>query len=133
MIYARVSSAKQVQDLETQFKHLKSFVEQHGWKVIAEYHDIGSGLNDQRKRLLRLVHDLPVQRPAKIVVSYLNRIARFGTAILQAIGRVFGLEIVVTRAPTEELSSEEQLTQNMIVLVTPFAGKLPRAGRGQQR
>ena len=132
VIYARVSGAKQAQDLETQSKHLKSFVEQHGWKVIAEYHDIGSGLNDQRKGLLRLVHDLPVLRPAKIVVSYLDRLARFGTAILQAIGEVFGAEIVVTHVSTEELSFEEQLTQDMIALVTSFAGKLHRARRGQQ-
>lgn len=132
VIYARVSSAKQTQDLETQSKHLKSFVEQQGWKIIEEYHDIGSGLNDQRKGLLRLVRDLPVLRPAKIVVSYLDRLARFGTAILQAIGEVFGTEIVVTHASTDQLSFEEQLTQDMIALVTSFAGKLHRARRGQQ-
>ena len=123
VIYARVSSAKQAQDLETQLKHLKSFVEQQGWKAIAEYHDIGSGLNGQRKGLLRLVRDLPVLRPAKIVVNYLDRLAKFGTTILQAIGEIFGAEIVVTHATTEELPFEDQLTQDMIALVTSFAGK----------
>ena len=112
VIYARVSSAKQALELETQLKHLKSFVEQQCWKVIEEYHDIGFGLNDQRKELLRLVCDLPVLRPAKIVVSYLDWLARFGAAILQAIGEVFRAEIVVTHASIEEFSFEEQLIRH---------------------
>ena len=130
--YARVSSAKQAQDLETQSLHLKSFVEQQGWMLVEEYHDIGSGLNDQRKGLLKLVRDLPVLQPAKIVVSYLDRLARFGTTVLQTIGELFGAEIVVTHATASEPSFEEQLTQDMIALVTSFAGKLHRARRGQQ-
>ena len=129
--YARVSGAKQAQNLETQSTHLKTYVEQQGWYLAAEYRDIGSGLNDQRKGLLKLVRDLPILRPAKIVVSYLDRIARFGTTVFQTIGEIFGAEIVVTHATTSEPSFEEQLTQDMIALVTSFAGKLHRARRGQ--
>lgn len=130
--YVRVSSAKQAQNLETQSLHLRAFVEQQGWTLVEEYRDIGSGLNDQRKGLLKLLRDLPVLQPAKIVVSYLDRLARFGTTVLQTIGKLFGTEIVVTHGTTNELSFEEQLTQDMIALVTSFAGKLHRARRGQQ-
>ena len=100
--------------------------------LIGEYRDIGSGLNDQRKGLLKLLRDLPVLQPAKMVVSYLDRLARFGTTVLQTIGELFGAEIVVTHGTANKLSFEEQLTQDVIALVTSFAGKLHRARRGQQ-
>lgn len=131
--YARVSSSKQVKDLETQSNYLKNFAIQQGWTVLKEYQDIGSGLNDQRKGLLKLLHDLPILRPTKIVVSYLDRLARFGTGVIQAVGELFGVEVVSAQHLEQTPSYEEQLTQDIIAILTSFAGKLHRSRRGRQQ
>ena len=130
--YARVSAAKQRNDLTTQHEHLKAYAEQHGWNVVHSYQDIGSGLNDQRKGLLQLLRDLPILRPTKIVVSYSDRLARFGITIIQLVGTMFGAEVVTTHTCEEQVPFDQQLVQDMIALVTSFAGKLHRSRRGQQ-
>ena len=119
-----MSSSKQAKDLETQSYYLKSFAIQQCWAVLKEYQDIGSGHNDQRKAQLKLLHDLPILRPTKIVVSYLDRLARFGTGVIQAVGELFGVDIVSAQHLEQAPSYEEQLTQDSKAILTLFAGKL---------
>ena len=128
-----MSSSKQAKDLETQSYYLKSFAIQQCWAVLKEYQDIGSGLNDQRKGLLKLLHDLPILRPTKIVVSYLDRLARFGTGVIQAVGELFGVDIVSAQHLEQAPSYEEQLTQDNLAILTSFAGKLHCSHRGRQQ
>ena len=78
IIYCRVSGSKQRKDLQTQQLHLEHFVKKNDWKLCKVYKDIGSGLNDNRAGLLRLIRDLPKIQPQKLVISYPDRLARFG-------------------------------------------------------
>jgi putative resolvase len=98
---------------------------------VKTYHDIGSGLNDSRKGLLRLLRDLPSLQPDKIVCTYEDRLARFGIKLLEAICTYFSAKIVVTQQQRQPVSLEEQVVQDVIALITSFAGKLHRARRGQ--
>lgn len=130
--YARVSSAKQRSDLNQQQRHLETYVAQKGWTLIKSYQDVGSGLNDKRRGLLQLLRDLPVLQPTRIVCSYEDRLARFGTRLLQTICELFSTKIVVTHQPTKQVTVNEQLVNDVIALLTSFAGKLHRARRGKQ-
>ncbi len=78
---------------------------------ITLYSDIGSGLNDKRKGLIKLVKDIPVLNPAKIIVTYRDRLARFGTTIIEVIGEIFGTQLETAKIDKDKRpqSFEEQL------------------------
>ncbi|MHA2272385.1 MAG: IS607 family transposase [Candidatus Hodarchaeales archaeon] len=129
--YARVSGSKQRRELIRQMAHLDTYIQEQGWQHVKTYHDIGSGLNDSRKGLLRLLRDLPSLQPDKIVCTYEDRLARFGIKLLETICTYFSAKIVVTQQQRQPVSLEEQVVQDVIALITSFAGKLHRARRGQ--
>lgn len=130
-IYGRVSGSKQQQDLKTQINHLKEYVEGQGWECLRIYKDIGSGLNDGRKGLLQLVKDLFLCRPELLVSTYPDRLARFGVRLLQVWCEVLGVRLVFTQQKDTEQPFENQLTSDVIALVTSFAGKVHRRRRGK--
>ncbi|MFX0116661.1 MAG: IS607 family transposase [Candidatus Hodarchaeota archaeon] len=129
--YARVSGAKQRRELTRQITHLDTYIQEQGWQHAKTYQDIGSGLNDSRKGLLRLLSDLPSLQPDKIVCTYEDRLARFGLKLLETTCTYFSAQIVVTQQRRQASSLEEQVIQDVIALVTSFAGKLHRARWGQ--
>jgi predicted site-specific integrase-resolvase len=130
--YARVSSNKQKNDLYRQIDHLKAYVEQQGWEIVKQYSDIGSGLNDQRRGLLKLIQDLPILQPTMIVSSYHDRLTRFGTKLLETICSLFSTQIVITHLNKQQSSLQEQLVEDVLAVLTSFAGKLHRSRRGKQ-
>jgi putative resolvase len=111
--------------------HLSTYIQRSGWHLLKTYQDIGSGLNDERKGLLRLLRDLPLLQPDKIVCTYEDRLARFGTKLLETICTYFSTKIVVIQQQRQPPSLEEQVVHDVIALITSFAGKLHRARRGQ--
>ena len=111
---------------------MRYYIEAQGWELVKSYRDIGSGLNENRKGLLQLIRELPVLQPAKIVISYSDRLARFGTNLIQAICNFFQTEIVCNHDKKQEITLEQQLTTDLIAMVTSFAGKLHRSRRGKQ-
>ena len=54
VIYARVSSADQKEDLERQIEVLRRFAEKESLEVLESITDIASGLNGKKKGLKRL-------------------------------------------------------------------------------
>jgi putative resolvase len=130
--YARVSSNKKKNDLFRQIDHLEAYVEQQGWEIIKQYSDIGSGLNDQRRGLLKLIQELPILQPTMIVSSYHDRLTRFGTKLLETICSLFSTQIVITHQDKQQLSLQEQLVEDVLAVLTSFAGKLHRSRRGKQ-
>lgn len=76
-VYTRVSSNSRKKDLFTQTKYLIEQAEKE-YPLVKIYTDIGSGLNDKRPNLLRLIRDALKKRFDCIYITYLDRLARFG-------------------------------------------------------
>jgi putative resolvase len=49
IIYARVSSADQKEDLKRQKQMLQEYAKEHGYEVVATFEDVASGLKDYRR------------------------------------------------------------------------------------
>jgi len=128
-IYARVSANKQKDDLKRQIRSLQEYSHNNGWKITGIYNDIASGLNDGRKDLLRMIADIPTKLPDLILCTYKDRIARFGTKLLEAFCSIYEVEVVETQIKTT--SDEEKLAQSIIAILTSFSGKLYRSRRGR--
>lgn len=130
-VYCRVSGSKQKHDLETQQAYLENYVRQQQWKHLKTFKDIGSGLKDTRKDLLRMIRELPVLRPTYLVISYQDRLARFGLAIIKQMCQIFNVTIIVANIQETNVSPDQQLVADVLAMLTSFAGKVHRARRGK--
>ena len=92
--------------------------------------DIASGMNEQRKGLHRLLNEVATIQPFAILCTYEDRLARFGTKVIQHYCHTFETKILPIHQP-EQQSGERQLVEDMIALVTSFAGRLHRQRRGK--
>ena len=75
VLYGRVSSSDQKEELGRQTDRLRGFAAGRGLSEVEVVEEIGSGLNGKRPRLLRVLADPKVRR---IVVEHRDRLARFG-------------------------------------------------------
>lgn len=130
IIYARVSSAKQKEDLVRQRDDLVRLHPEHTHILT----DIGSGVNFKRKglgKLLELVCEGLVQ---KVIVSYKDRLARVGFDCLEQVFTHHGTEILVHN---QNLQDDDGHTDDLISIVTSFVashhGKRASANRKRRR
>ena len=118
VLYARVSSNTQKDDLENQLKYLQESVKDYDLVIT----DVGSGLNMKRKgfqKLLRMILDNEV---AKVVVAYPDRLVRFGLEILEEVCKAHNCEIVILNK--EDKTPEHELIEDLTSILTSFSGKL---------
>jgi len=128
-IYGRVSGSKQKKDLYTQTYALTQQAQADGYTPKI-YTDIGSGLNDKRPRFLRLLIDAIQRRFDRVYITYRDRLARFGTHSYEEIFRSLQIPIICIREDSD-CSLETKLVNDVIALITSFAGKLHRSRRGK--
>jgi len=119
--YARVSSRTQRDDLERQVQTIQQYAKEKGWDVKI-LKDIGSGLNEKRKnyqKLLKMVMDREV---SKVIITYPDRLTRFGFETLKTLFQAFGTEIILINETQKE--PREELIEDLITIISHFAGKL---------
>lgn len=129
VVYARVSSSEQRKtNLETQAERLTQFAIANGWVVDKVIKEVGSGLNDERKKLTDLLHsDVKI---ARIIVEHQDRLTRFGFNYLQILADKMGFEIVVVN-PT--MTDDEDLMQDFASIVTSFCARLYSRGCAKRK
>lgn len=115
--YARVSSASQKDDLATQVDLLK----RNGIETILT--DVGSGLNENRKNYQKLLKMIVERKLSKIIVSYPDRLTRFGFSTLESFCSSFGVKIEVLNENVYK-TPQEELVQDLITIIAHFSGKL---------
>ncbi len=116
VIYARVSSHDQKKDLESQLNRLREFASCNGLMIHKEVSEIGSGLNDKRKKLLLILQD----NELSIIVEHKDRLSRFGFNIIETLFKSNNREIIVTN----NSDLKEDLVQDFIDIVTSMCAKI---------
>lgn len=105
IIYARVSSSKQHQDLQRQILSLQA--EFPKYKLVT---DIGSGINYQRKGFQTILEQLFDRNIKEVVVAYPDRWSRLGFDLFEWIFEKFGAKLTYinqnNKTPQEELLSD---------------------------
>ena len=120
--YARVSSSDQKEDLERQHAVLESFCNKNGWQTEI-IRDLGSGMNYNKKGLLRLLDLMVDGQMSRLVLTHKDRLLRFGAEILFRICEIKGIEVVIINKG-EQPSFEEELTCDVMEIMTVFCAKL---------
>ena len=116
-IYARVSSAENKDNLESQTDRLKQYCIAKGYNIKRIIKEVGSGVNDQRKQLLSVLVDDSIE---KIVVEHKDRLTRFGFEYLKVLLKKRGVEIEVVN---EAENDKEDLMQDLISIITSFVAR----------
>jgi putative resolvase len=124
-IYGRVSGHAQKQDgdLDRQLESLTEYAHDHGWSIENKYSDVGSGLNENRRGLNKLLADAEDADYGRALVTYQDRLTRFGFSYLERLFDQYGVEITVINEETDKTAHEE-LVDDLLQLVASFAGKL---------
>lgn len=78
VIYTRVSSKNQEDDLKNQISFIVGYTKQNSIPISNIYSDIGSGLDYTRKSFNKLIEDAFSGKIGKIYISYKDRFVRFG-------------------------------------------------------
>ena len=116
--YARVSSSENKSNLDSQSKRLNDFCNAKGWIVSESIKEIGSGLNDKRKKLNKILEE---GKATKIVVEHKDRLSRFGSKYIECACKKFGCEVIYIN-PVE--NEKEDLIQDFVNVITCFCAKL---------
>ena len=122
VIYARVSTRNQKEDLQNQVAFLRQFCNAKGMIVDQCIEEYGSGLNYNRKKWNRLLEEVMEQKVKTIVVTHQDRFIRFGYDWFERFCEKFYTTIVIVN--NEELSPQEELVQDMISIIHVFSCRL---------
>ena len=117
VVYARVSSADQKEDLDRQVGRVVEWATQQGYQPDEVVKEIGSGLNGNRRRLRRLVADHTV---STIVVEHRERLCRFGFEYVKAALAGRGARILVM----EDSELEDDLVRDVTEVMTSLCARL---------
>ncbi|NDG32520.1 IS607 family transposase [bacterium] len=116
MVYVRVSSTKQADDLGRQ----KTFMQQQfpSHEVIA---DIGSGLNFKRRGLQCLLRLVMSNSVNEIVVSSKDRLCRFGFELLEWIFNQHNTKLMVLESTT--ITEDQQFVNDILSIIQIYSCK----------
>ena len=123
VIYARVSSSDQKSDLERQVKYLKEYCSARGYAIVDILTDVASGLNEKRRGLKKLFDYVVNGKVDVAVISYKDRLTRFGFKYLEEFFNSHGVRIEVVFGE-EPKDLQQELIEDLIAIVTSFAGRL---------
>ncbi len=126
-VYARVFSAENRKNLDSQAERVVAFCAARGWQVAKVVKECGSGINDQRPQFLALLGDTSISH---IVVEHKDRCSRFGVAYIQTLLATQGRELVVVNSVEEE---QTDLMQDFVACITSFCARLYGRRRASQK
>ena len=122
VIYARVSTKNQKEDLQNQVEFLKQFCNAKGIIVNQCIEDFGSGLNYNRKKWNKLLEEVMENKIKMIVISSKDRFIRFGYDWFEKFCEKFHTKIMIVN--NEALSPNEELVQDIIFILHVFSCRL---------
>lgn len=115
--YARVSSSDQKDDLQRQADRLKAFAIGMGVEDPEVVMETGSGMNDRRRKLNRLLSDPTVTR---IIVEHRDRLARMNAGLVESALKAQGRQVIIV----DDIELDDDLVRDMTEVLTSFCARL---------
>ena len=128
VLYARVSSSESRANLETQMERLKNYANAKGYKITSEVKEVGSGLNDKRKKLNSILENR--ENYDFVIAEHKDRLTRFGFNYLEAFMKSHGKGIEVIN---DVSNNKEDLIQDFISIITSFCSRIYGQRRSRRK
>ncbi len=117
IVYARVSSSENKNNLDSQAERLTQYSIARGYKINEIVKEIGSGVNDNRQKLQKILSD---GKATKIVVEHKDRLTRFGFNYLTTLLEKQGCHIEIVN---EAGNDKDDLMQDIISIITSMCAR----------
>ncbi len=125
VIYARVSTYKQKNDLENQIQQLKQWCFMNGYTINVIYSDIASGISfKNRKGFFEMLDEILNYRVDKVVITYKDRLSRVGFDLFKHLFAKFGAEIVVMSDVGDPKLDSEEVFEDIVSLLHCYSMKM---------
>ena len=115
--YARVSSGGRKGDLQRQADRLKAFAVGMGVEHPEIVTETGSGMDDKRRKLNRLLSDPTV---GTLIVEHRDRLARMNVGLVESALKAQGRRIIVV----DDTEPDDDLVRDMTEALTSFCARL---------
>jgi predicted site-specific integrase-resolvase len=117
VIYCRVSNLSRKKELNYQIERCMIYCIAKGYNVSTIYKEIASGMNDNRKQLIKMFNN----NPTRIVVENKDRLTRFGFNYLNLLLKKLNCTIEVINPSKED---EEDLIKDFVSIITSFCCRI---------
>lgn len=119
ILYARVSTPNQKDDLERQKNILKS--KYPNYYLIQ---DIGSGMNLNKPGIKKIIHLAIEGRINKVIVAYKDRLARFGYELIEDLIKEYSNGEIIILNKEEDTNPEEEIMKDIMMVMNVYISKL---------
>ncbi len=123
VVYARVSTQKQKQDLQNQIENCISFINAKGISVDNVYSDIKSGMSLDRKGFMELLNAVMAFKIKAVYISYKDRLTRLSYELVEKLFSDYGTKIVIINQ-CESISLEQELFEDIMQTIHSFSMKM---------
>ena len=125
VIYARVSTQKQKNDLKNQVQTLRNFANEKGIIVSHVYEDVASGLNYDRGEFQNMVNDIINHQIKIVIISNKDRLTRVSFDMWKQLFKQFHCELIVANEDENKNdNSDNEIFSDIISLLHCFAMKM---------
>jgi len=122
VVYCRVSSHNQKDDLNSQVKAMNDYCIAKGIAVDEVVKEIGGGMNFKRKKFLALIDSVVEGEVSTLIIAHKDRLARFGFDYFKHICEVKGCDLQVVNQ--ESLSPEKEMVEDLMSIIHTFSCRL---------
>jgi putative resolvase len=122
IVYCRVSSRGQLDDLQSQVKAMEMFCLGAGIPIDELIKEVGGGMNFRRKKFLALVERIEQGEVGRLVIAHKDRLVRFGFDFFEWFAGRHGCKIIV--ANQETLSPQQEMVQDLMSIIHCFSSRL---------
>jgi len=122
VIYARVSTSNQKDDLKNQVDFLRQYANAKGIIIDEVIEDYGSGLNYNRTKWNNLIDSCMTNKISTIIITHKDRFIRFGYSWFERFLAKFNVKIIVVN--NESLSPQDELVKDIISILHVFSCRI---------
>ena len=120
ILYSRVSSSENKNNLDNQLERLRLYAVAKGYQIIKEVKEIGSGLNDNRTKLNE-IFEKDLNKFEILLVEHKDRLTRFGFNYIELFLKSHNKKIEIINAVN---TNKEDLIQDFISIIISFCTRI---------
>jgi len=130
VIYARVSSTTQKDNLPRQIDRIKSFASANGFIIDSIYSEVASALNYNRKFYRKLFDEIIENKIDKVFIEYKDRLLRIGFDDFLNLCKKFNTTVVVLDNTNDnQIDKHKEITDDLTSIIHHFSSKIYSARR----
>lgn len=122
VVYCRVSSRSQKDDLQSQVEAMRQFCIGGGIAVDVWIEEFGGGMNFKRPQFLSLIERIENREIKRLIIAHKDRLVRFGFEFFSWLAQRYDCEITVVNQ--EQLSPQQEMVEDLMAIIHTFSCRL---------